>query len=253
MSNVRTAPRLWHASPQVALLLVAAGGGWLWTVTRAQDMGAMPGTMGLGPAAFAVVWATMMTAMMLPSVAPTASLYARSVASSPLMRLSGFAAGYLLVWAASSLPAYGLAWLADRAVAGRPAAGTAAAVVIFAASGVYQLTPLKERCLARCRSPFALLLRYASWQGPFRELRAGAHHGAFCLGCCWSLMGLMMAFGVMNLWAMVGLATVVAVEKLWSRGQGFARAIGIASLGLAVAVIWFPWLARGLWPAAMAM
>jgi predicted metal-binding membrane protein len=125
-------------------------------------------------------------------------------------------------------------------------AGTALAAVVFAVNGVYQLTPLKDRCLARCRSPIGLMLRYTSYPGPSRDLRAGAHHGAFCLGCCWSLMVLLAAFGVMNLWAMVALTAVITTEKLAPAGHLVARAVGVASIALAVAVFWFPSLAPGL-------
>jgi predicted metal-binding membrane protein len=111
---------------------------------------------------------------------------------------------------------------------------------------VYQLSRLKERCLAHCRSPFALLLHYGSYQGRFRDLRAGAHHGGYCLGCCWGLMVILIAAGVMNIAAMAGLAAVVLVEKTWRRGRAAGRLAGIIALALAVAVIWFPWLAPGL-------
>ena len=77
-------------------------------------------------------------------------------------------------------------------------------------------------------------------------MRAGAHHGAYCLGCCWSLMALFVVVGVMNLAAMVVLAAVVLAEKLWAHGEVLARAVGLAALALAVAVIWVPALAPGL-------
>ena len=77
-------------------------------------------------------------------------------------------------------------------------------------------------------------------------MRAGAHHGAYCLGCCWSLMALFVVVGVMNLAVMVVLAAVVLAEKLWAHGEVLARAVGIAALALAVAVIWVPALAPGL-------
>ncbi|WTA41069.1 DUF2182 domain-containing protein (plasmid) [Streptomyces sp. NBC_00846] len=96
------------------------------------------------------------------------------------------------------------------------------------------------------------MLRYASYPGPSRDLRAGAHHGAFCLGCCWSLMLLLAAFGVMNLWAMVVLASVITTEKLAPIGRLVARVVGIASIALAVAVFWIPALAPGLTCAGMA-
>jgi predicted metal-binding membrane protein len=111
---------------------------------------------------------------------------------------------------------------------------------------VYQLSRLKDRCLAHCRSPIALLLHYGSYRGRLRDLRAGAHHGAYCLGCCWGLMVILIAVGVMNVGAMIGLAVLVLVEKTWRWGPMVGRVAGLAALALAVAIIWLPWLAPGL-------
>lgn len=235
-----------RVTPQSAALLGVAVLAWLATVIEAQHMGVTPGTMGLGLAAFVVVWTPMMAAMMLPAVAPLASMYARSLRARRSLRLGAFAGGYLLVWAGAGVPAFGLAWLAGRLADGHPTAATAAAAATFAACGAYQLSPLKRRCLKHCRSPLSLLLRYGSYRGTLRDLRAGAHHGAYCLGCCWSLFALLVAFGVMNVAAMITLAAVVIVEKLWSRGEGFSRAVGVVAVVLAVAVIWVPELAPGL-------
>lgn len=235
-----------------AVLLVVAAAAWSWMVTRWGGMPAMPGTMGLGLAAFLAVWTLMMTAMMLPATAPVAALYARTITVHRAPHMVVFTVAYLLVWAAAGLPAYALAVGLGRAARLTPAAGTAVAAAVFAVSGVYQLTPLKDRCLARCRSPIGLMLRYASYPRASRDLRAGAHHGAFCLGCCWSLMLLLAAFGVMNLWAMVVLAAVITAEKLAPVGRLVARAVGIASIVLAVAVFWVPALAPGLTGGGMA-
>ncbi|MFI6935835.1 DUF2182 domain-containing protein [Streptomyces sp. NPDC050287] len=240
-----------RAAP-TGLLLVVAAAAWVWMVTRWGGMPTMPGTMGLGPAAFLAVWTLMMTAMMLPATAPVAALYARTITVHRISRMVVFTVAYLLVWAAAGLPAYALAVGLGRAERLPPAAGTAVAAAVFAVSGVYQLTPLKDRCLARCRSPIGLMLRYASYPGASRDLRAGTHHGAFCLGCCWSLMVLLAAFGVMNLWAMVVLAAVITAEKLAPVGRLVARAVGIASIVLAVAVFWVPALAPGLTGGGMA-
>ncbi|MER5195009.1 DUF2182 domain-containing protein [Streptomyces sp. NPDC002755] len=234
------------------LLLVAAAAAWVWVVTRWDGTQAMPGTMGLGLPAFLAVWTLMTAAMMLPATAPVAALYARTITVHRVPRMVVFTVAYLLVWAAAGLPAYGLAVGLGR-VASLPAAtGTAVAAAVFAISGVYQLTPLKDRCLARCRSPLGLMLRYASYSGPSRDLRVGVHHGAFCLGCCWSLMVLLAAFGVMNLWAMVVLTAVITTEKLAPAGPLVARVVGISSIALAVAVFWFPALAPGLTGGGMA-
>lgn len=234
------------------LLLVAAAAAWVWVVTRWGGMQAMPGTMGLGLPAFLAVWTLMMAAMMLPATAPVAALYARTISGHRAPRMVVFTVAYFLVWAAAGLPAYALAAGLGRAASLPAAAGTAVAAAVFAVSGVYQLTPLKDRCLARCRSPIGLILRYASYPRPSRDLRAGAHHGAFCLGCCWSLMVLLAAFGVMNLWAMVVLAAVITAEKLAPAGALVARTVGIASIALAVAVFWVPALAPGLTGRGMA-
>jgi predicted metal-binding membrane protein len=118
---------------------------------------------------------------------------------------------------------------------------------------VYQLTPLKSRCLKHCRSPLSLLLHYGGYRGRLRDVRAGVHHGAYCLGCCWALMALFVIFGVMNLAAMVVLAAVVLAEKLWAHGELLARVVGIAALALAIAAIWVPELAPGLHGARQSM
>jgi len=233
------------SGPGAAILIVAAVA-WLGTVVWAQDMGVMPGTMGMTLLAFVVMWALMMAAIMLPSALPMITLYARTIRQSRWQRMTAFAAGYVLAWAVTGIPAFLLAWVAGEIAATYPDWGTAAAVVIFAAAGVYQLSSWKYRCLHHCRSPFAHLMQYASYQGRLRDLRAGAHHGLFCLGCCWALMLLMIAFGVMNLFTMVVLAAVISVEKQWKHGESFARVTGVVALALAVAVIFFPELAPGL-------
>jgi predicted metal-binding membrane protein len=210
-------------------------------------MGPMPGTMDLGIGSFVGVWALMMAAMMLPSVAPFAALYTRSFRQNRWVRGAGLAAGYLVVWIAAAVPAYGLAWLADRLVGHHPTAATGLAAGIFVACGVYQLTPLKDRCLARCRSPLGFVLKFAGYRGRTRDLRVGLYHGAFCLACCWALMALLIAFGLMNLIAMVVLATAILVEKTWAWGPRFGRVLGAAALVLALLVVFEPRIAPGLY------
>jgi predicted metal-binding membrane protein len=239
------------ARRQTALLLIAAAGAWAATVAIARGMAGMTGTMGLGLALFVPMWTLMMAAMMLPSVTPLATLYART--NPRAAQVGGLVLGYLAVWAAAGLPAYGLAWLAGWLTGGHPGAAHAAAVVVFAVVGAYQLSPLKDRCLAHCRSPLALLLHYGSYRGRLRDLRVGVHHGGYCLGCCWALMLVLIAVGVMNVAAMVALAALVLVEKTWSHGVAAGRLAGVAALALAAAIIWLPWLAPGLHGAPMMM
>ena len=233
-------------------MLVAAAGAWLLVVGLGRHMGAMPGTMGLGIAGFVGVWTLMMAAMMLPSVTPLASIYARSVASARPWRLGSSSLGYLAVWALAGLPAYAIAWIGEQVAERSADLALATACVIYVACGLYQLTPLKDKCLARCRSPLALLLRYGSYRGVTRDLRVGLQHGSYCLGCCWALMALLVVFGVMNVTAMVVLALVALIEKVWTRGKVFSRLVGCLSLALAVAVIWVPALAPGLQASPMA-
>ena len=249
MERVTAAPTslsLQRYAPQLLVLLVGAGAAWAFTVDRARGMGGMPGTMGMDLLAFIAMWGLMMTAMMLPSAAPFAALYGRTFDSRPVRRTIEFVGGYLLVWTLIGVPAFGLAWLAGEAARAQPAVGTALAVTVFAVAGLYQLTSLKYRCLSHCRTPMGDMIHYASYRGPLRDLRVGAHRGLFCFSCCWSLMALMAAFGFMNLWAMVAIATIVAIEKLWSRGEAFGRFTGGVALVLAIVVIFVPDVAPGL-------
>ena len=239
-------PRAGLAIREVAFLLILAAGAWAATIALTREMAGMTGTMGLGLALFVPVWTLMMAAMMLPSVTPTASLYAKTFRDNRAVRTTGLVVGYLAVWAAAGVPAYGLARLAGWLTGKHPSAAHIMAVAVFAVCGLYQLTGLKDRCLTHCRSPLGLLLHYGSYQGRSRDLRVGVHHGAYCLGCCWALMVILIAVGVMNVVAMIGLAALVLAEKAWRWGPAAGRLAGIAVLALAVATIWLPWLAPGL-------
>jgi predicted metal-binding membrane protein len=231
-------------------LLGTATVAWVVTIVwaRSTDGGAMPGTMGFTLAGFVVMWAVMMAAMMLPSVWPFAGTYARTVTGDPVPRLLSLAAGYLAAWAGTGIGAYVLARLFGELAQHHTTAAHVTAVVAFAGVGLYQLTPLKRRCLSHCRSPLVHLFHYTSFRGRTRDARAGLYHGFFCLGCCWALMVLLVAFGVMNIPAMVGLALTIAVEKVWRYGQTFARVVGLAALLYAAALIAVPGLAPGLDP-----
>ena len=239
--DLRVGPR-----PVAVLLLAVAVAAWVSTAVVARRVGRMPGTMELSLLGFLPVWALMMAAMMVPSVVPVASLYVRTFQSRRYQRVGAFAAGYLLVWVAVGVPAYGLATVADGLTRDHPTGATVMAAALLAAAGIYQLTPLKERCLVRCRSPLALLFRYASFRGRLRDVRAGLHHAAVCVACCLTLMALLVAFGLMNVPAMLGLAGVVLLEKVAPRGRLVARLTGAGALVVAVVVLWEPQLAPGL-------
>ncbi|SFP19341.1 Predicted metal-binding membrane protein [Geodermatophilus dictyosporus] len=222
----------------VAALFVLAGVGWWWTVSRMRGMDEGPWT-GLGTLGwFLSVWVVMMAAMMFPSVAPTVALYSRMTRRrSPLSPLL-FVTGYLLTWTAAGLLAYALAALVDRAAgdvlawdrAGRWVAG--ATLVVAAA---YELTPLKDVCLGRCRSPLGFLL--SSWRDGRRgALQMGARHGAWCVGCCWALMASLFALGVMSVVWMAVVAGLIAVEKTlpWRRVATYGTTVLLLVLGLLV-------------------
>ena len=200
----------------IALLFAFAAVGWWWTVDQMQGMDGGPWT-DLGTLAWFVgVWVVMMAAMMFPSVAPTVALYSRMTRSrSPVAPLL-FASGYLAAWTSVGVLAFAvateggrisrdlLAW--DRA--GRWVAG---ATLIVAA--VYELTPLKDVCLGKCRSPLGFLL--GSWRsGHSGALQMGTRHGAWCIGCCWALMASLFALGVMSVVWMAVVAGLIALEKL---------------------------------------
>jgi predicted metal-binding membrane protein len=200
----------------IALLFALAAFGWWWTADEMQGMDGGPWT-DLGTLAwFAGVWVVMMAAMMFPSVAPTVALYSRMTKSrSPVAPLL-FTSGYLVAWTSVGVLAFAgataggrifgdlLAW--DRA--GRWIAG---ATLILAA--VYELTPLKDVCLGKCRSPLGFLL--GSWRsGRSGALQMGAWHGGWCVGCCWALMASLFALGVMSLVWMAVVAGLIAFEKL---------------------------------------
>ena len=233
-------------------LFAAAALAWVLTVQSAMGMPPGPGTMGLGFVGFLLLWTLMMAAMMLPSVAPTVSLYLRSLRGNAsglglVLRSTGLVVGYLAIWALFGVLAFVAAWAGSMLGAEAPKAAPWVAALLLAAAGIYQLTPLKDRCLRHCRSPLGFLLHFGSYHGRLRDLRAGFYHGAYCVGCCWGLMVVLITVGVMNLPWMVGLAAVIFVEKTWRYGKTFSVAFGIALIAFACFVPWHASLVPGLY------
>jgi predicted metal-binding membrane protein len=241
----RTTLRL---TPTTVTLFALAALAWAAAIARARTLGNGPGTMGMAPAAFLVMWTLMMTAMMLPAVAPVASLYAQTIRTDQARRVPPFVLGYLLVWALAGIPAYAALRVVDHVAGDSDAAMRAIAVVVLVAAGVFQLTPLKTRCLRHCRSPLAQLLHFGNIKGRARDIKVAFHHAGYCLGCCWALMLLFVTFGVMSVWAMVGLAVVVFTEKLGRHGDRLARIVGVACLILASLVVASPTIAHAVIP-----
>ncbi len=221
---------------ETIVMLGVAALAWAGVIAYARDMGNGVGTMGTSLLEFMGMWSLMMTAMMLPAVAPVASLYLRTIVSDRPRRLGLFVGGYLIVWASAGIPAYIALRFIDDRVAASTATMRTIAVVVLGAAGVYQLTPLKAVCLRHCRSPLGQLLHYGNLKGPGKDLKVALHHAGFCLGCCWALMALFLAFGVMNLWAMLGLAVIVFSEKLLPHGETIGRMVGVVFVVLALLV-----------------
>jgi len=224
----------------VGLLFALAVLAWWWTADQMRGMGGGPGaelgTLGW----FVGVWIVMMAAMMLPSVSPTVALYSRMTRSRSPSAPLVFTAGYLLVWGGAGVAAYGIFEL-GRAFAGSQlawdGAGRWVAGGTLIVAAVYELTPLKDVCLAKCRSPLGFLL--GSWKsGLSGALRMGSKHGAWCIGCCWALMAALFALGVMSLAWMAFIAALIAVEKTlpWGRAVTWGTAAILLVIGLVLLV-----------------
>jgi predicted metal-binding membrane protein len=234
--------RFRRITPAILLIAVAAVC-WAITARRMQGMDMGPGTDLGGFGWFAVVWATMMAAMMLPSLVPMALTYAGASrdagASAPIAATGVFAGGYLLTWLGAGALAYAviegvgsldLSWLAwDEG--GQYIAG---GVILGAA--LYELTPAKSTCLRHCRNPELLTSRWRP--GVSNALLMGLEHGGFCVGSSWALMAALFAIGVMNVAWMIVVAALVAIEKLlpWDGVAIGATVAFVAAVGLAVAL-----------------
>jgi predicted metal-binding membrane protein len=218
-------------------------GGWQ------MSMAWMPmGGWATGTLMFAFMWLAMMVAMMLPSTLPVVLLFQRFQAfrgTAHPGRLSAvLAGGYFLAWSGFGAAAYGggvvVTQLSMRWVGLSRAVPTLASLALIVA-GLFQLTSWKQSCLRHCRDPLLLVANHAGdgWRGAFR---LGLHHGAFCIACCWALMLVQLAVGVMNLALMAVIALAIAMEKMLPRGPLLARIGGVLIAGagvLRLAQLWF--------------
>jgi predicted metal-binding membrane protein len=236
-----------RAGPLFALIVVTVLC-WAWIVPMARDMyGAMD-----GPSAWMMtrtwdaahvfllwaMWVVMMIGMMLPTIAPTLLLYAsalrRSGASSPSRNVYSLAAGYLCVWVLFSTAATVLQRLLTEVLLLTPMmemASPEAAGALLLVAGIYQFTPLKHECLRSCHSPLAVVAQHYR-PGGAGAFRAGLKHGLHCLGCCWALMLLLFAGGVMNLYVIATITALVLVEKVTPAGIRAAGVAGSSLIGL---------------------
>jgi predicted metal-binding membrane protein len=215
-----------------AALVAAAAAGWWWTIGETEGMDGGPWTALGAFGWFVGVWLVMMGAMMLPSAAPTVVLYGRMRSDRSLVSTGGFVAGYLVMWAAVGVSAYGASRLAGDVLAWNRAGRWVAGGVLVAAA-LYELTPLKDVCLGKCRSPLGFLL--GAWRdGPAGALRMGVEHGVWCVGCCWALMASLFALGAMSILWMALVAGLIAFEKLvpYRRAATWGTALVLLALGV---------------------
>ena len=235
-----------------ALLLATTAFAWVEVIRAARVMH-MPQIELLSGAAtlgFTLEWGVMMTAMMLPSAAPMILLYGMTSrrpgkSSERMISAELFAITYIVLWFLTGVPVY-LAWVAIGELAARSMTFAAAipyaiAGTLFAA-GVYQLSPAKHACLRQCELPIDFLMR--RWRSGYAaSLRLAATHAAYCIGCCWALMVLLVVAGAMSLpWVLV-IALLVFAEKVLPGGERTARVTGVLLMAAAVAVVIWPELA----------
>lgn len=229
-----------------AALGAVAALSWLYLYLQMQPMADM------APAMFApwtatdfalnlAIWWVMMPGMMLPSAAPMILTFAtvnrrNRERGQPFVPTMVFTAGYLVAWGLFGVFATLADWALERAALISPMTGRLPPVlgaIVVIAAGIYQLSPLKSVCLTHCRSPFEFVLNH--WRdGASGALRMGLEHGLYCLGCCWFLMALMFAAGIMSLLWMAVIAVFILLEKLLPVGTWLARAGGVAMLGFGV-------------------
>jgi len=220
------------------------------SMTAMADMPDMPAmSMNTAPwglvdvTATFVMWAVMMVAMMLPSATPAITIFARaSQKREPgalLTPTAAFASGYLASWTLYSLAATGLQWLlhvlamlnGQMAINSSFITGCMLVVV-----GVYQWSPWKYNCLKHCQSPIGFILGH--WRpGAGGAFRMGLSHGFYCIGCCWLLMMLLFAVGIMNLVWVAGIAIYVLLEKLLPLSHRLSQLTGVVAIAWGVLVL----------------
>jgi predicted metal-binding membrane protein len=235
------------------VILAGVGGitaaAWIYVVVQARQMstGMMTDAMAGGmrstvqapmwtPAEFglmSLMWALMMVAMMLPSALPMTLVYAavaRKAAREerPVAPAGAFVIGYLALWGVFALGATAVQMGLDHWSLLSPAMATASPLLgsgLLIGAGVYELTPFKHACLAQCRAPAHFIAHH--WHaGRTGGVRMGLALGAYCLGCCWILMGLLFVGGVMNLVWMAAIAVFVLFEKTVAFGAAGGRVVG---------------------------
>jgi predicted metal-binding membrane protein len=233
----------------LVVLLALAGLAWAYASARSGSMTMTAAADVGGFAIFLATWVVMMAAMMFPSVAPVVLVYARytrqRAGAWPLLA-AVFVAGYLMIWSAVGVGAYMLVALLVPVILEIPVVQAAPQMflgAVIGAGGLYQLTPLKDRCLGHCRSPLHWLFR-GFRPGATGALRMGLEEGIFCLGCCVGLMLVLLAVGLASVGWMAAVAAVIFIEKVLAPTPAVAKGIAVLLVGFGIAVATIPTVAE---------
>lgn len=252
MARTTTFPMSRERTVILAALIVLAAAGWgllIWQATHhdAAMMGESALTMGMGPLLFVATWIAMMVAMMFPTAAPMILTFQR-VSVSKRQRGQAFVptwvfvASYLLVWTLFGVLAYLLAVGAEKlAMSSMWLMENAARFggIAFLLAGLYQLSPLKQICLAKCRSPLAFIM--GSWRDGFAgAVRMGGEHGLYCLGCCWLLFVILFPLGMMNVAILALVTLLIFAEKSLPSGRRIGQAAAIAFVAYGALILFVP-------------
>jgi predicted metal-binding membrane protein len=235
----------------LALLLVLSGVAWallLWQGALMDPGMAMASpTMGLRAPLFLLIWVVMMVAMMFPTAAPMILTFHRVQAGKrqrgdAFVSTWVFVAAYMLVWTLAGVVAWSAAYAAERVAAMAmlsPASAARIGGAMLIAAGLYQLTPLKDLCLSKCRTPLGFIM--TSWRdGTAGAFHMGLLHGAYCLGCCWLLFLILFPLGIMNIAAMAAVTAVILAEKTLRRGRLAAHVVAVALIAYGAAAMASP-------------
>lgn len=247
MRYAGTDPLMVQRNLVLALLLVGAATAWAVLALQASgeaDMAMTGPTMGMEAPLFLAIWVMMMVAMMFPTAAPMILTFQRIQAGKrergdTFVATWIFVAAYMVVWTLAGVAAYLGALGAESLAKWGTVSLTAAARIggaILIAAGLYQLSPLKDLCLSKCRTPLAFIM--TSWRdGTIGAMRMGMLHGMYCLGCCWLLFALLFPLGMMNIAAMASITVLIFAEKTLPWGRTAARIAAGALIAYGVLVL----------------
>ena len=233
----------------LAILLLLAVAAWavlIWQPQMMDDQEMGP-TMGMSAPLFIAIWAAMMVAIMFPTAAPMILTFARVQTNRKergqvFIPTWLFVSSYLFLWIASGLLAYLAAtvgeslaedsmWFMDN--------GVRIGGAVLVAAGLYQVSPLKTKCLGKCRTPMSFIL--SSWRSGYGgAIRMGLEHAAYCFGCCWLLFVILFPLGMMNIAALAVISLLIFAEKSLAIGTYAAKAAAAVLIIYGAVVIAHP-------------